>query len=118
MSAITFTFVPTTKLSGGHFGLKRKQGSTSDGILVGSGLSDGLPVIILEPQKPSVKRHEWTGTTANTDPGGAECTVKLTEENAIKSKISARDDSTTVSITVGDGTNAVTQIANVYIAES
>jgi hypothetical protein len=112
MSSISFLFVPATKLAGGHFGLKRKKGSTSDAILLGSGLTDGLDVTVLKPPNSTNPEHEWTGLTANTDPDGTECTVELTAVRNHQDK--DRDDITTVSVTVG----TATQVTNVFTNDS
>jgi hypothetical protein len=113
MSTISFLLIPLTKLKGGHFGLKRKKGSTSDVVLLGSGLADGLDVTVLKPPNSASPEHIWTGVTEITDPDGTECIVELT---AVRNQLKkARDDITTVSVTVG---NSTPQITNVFTNDS
>jgi hypothetical protein len=95
-------FSPTTQLSGGNQGLIWTQGSVSTVTITGSGLSNGLPVSAVYPIPPATPTIQWTGTTANTNADGTQCTAELTEQlpNSGPGKKLPLDTPITVTVTV------------------
>jgi hypothetical protein len=105
MTVKVSTFSPTTKLKDGHNGLVVTEGAASKATITGENLSDGLKVVVLYPAGSSDPKYQWEGTTSGTDPKThQQCTAEVKQKKHVKGE-SIRDDSVTVSVTVGDSSS-------------
>jgi hypothetical protein len=91
--------------SGSGKKLHRTKGVHSSATLSGSGLVDGLKIIVLAPPSSLTPTYRWTGRTANSSPDGSGCSVDLIERRKNHPKgHNNRDENTTVSVTANDTT--------------
>jgi hypothetical protein len=102
MTVKVSTFSPTTKLKDGHNGLIISAGAGSKATITGENFADGQSVVVLHPPGSASPKHKWEGTTSGTDPKThQQCTAEMKAKSTTEEK-DPRDDSVTVSVTVGD----------------
>ena len=113
MSVTISGFTPSSRIQGGKNGLIWTKGATSNAMITGTGLTDGLSVTVLFPGRSQNPKIKWTGTTTDSNADGTQCSVQLTEQldnngPGQGGQKPPTDDNTTVSVTVGTATTDAT----------